>query len=102
MTKWIIPFLFALIVPAAVAATPPENTLQYQSALMRVELAPDQPALVSLAVDSLARVSGLFSHDARILDTSMSYKQVRLLPTGVDSGPGRERRTEPSARYPSL
>ena len=50
---------------------------------------------------TLARVSGLFSHDARILDTSMSYKQVRLLPTGVESGPGRERRTAPSARYPS-
>jgi hypothetical protein len=54
-TKWIILFRFALVVPAAIAATPPANTLQYQSAFMRVELAPDQPALVSLAVDSLGK-----------------------------------------------
>jgi hypothetical protein len=55
MSKWIIAFLCALIVPAAVTATPPDNPLQYQSAFMRVELAPDQPALVSLAVDSLGK-----------------------------------------------
>jgi hypothetical protein len=55
MTKWIIPFLFALFVPSTVTANPFDNTLQYQSPFMRVELAPDQPALVSLAVDSLGR-----------------------------------------------
>jgi hypothetical protein len=55
MTKWIITFLCALVVPAMVAANPPDNTLQYQSAFMRVELAADQPALVSLAVDSLGK-----------------------------------------------
>ena len=55
MTKGIIPFLFLFIVPAVVTAASPDNTLQYQSAYMRVELAPDQPALVSLAVDSLGK-----------------------------------------------
>ena len=55
MSKWIIPFLFALIVPTQVTATLPDNPLHYQSAFMRVELAPDQPALVSLAVDSLGK-----------------------------------------------
>jgi hypothetical protein len=55
MTKWMIPFLLMLFIPATVAATPPENTLQYQSAFMHVELASDQPALVSLAVDSLGK-----------------------------------------------
>ena len=38
-----------------------------------------------------ARVAGLLSHDARILDTSMSYKQLRLLPTGAVSGFGNRR-----------
>ncbi len=55
MNKWIIPFLFALFVPLTVTAHPLDNPLQYQSAFMRVELAPDQPALVSLAVDSLGK-----------------------------------------------
>ncbi len=55
MTKWIAPFLFTLFAPLIAAANPPDNTLQYQSAFMRVELAPDQPALVSLAVDSLGK-----------------------------------------------
>ena len=55
MNKWIVPLLFALFVPLTVPAHPPDNTLQYQSAFMRVELAPDQPALVSLAVDSLGK-----------------------------------------------
>ena len=54
-TKWIIPFLFALIGPVTVTAHPPDDTLQYQSAFMRVELASDQPDLVSLALDSLGK-----------------------------------------------
>ena len=36
-------------------AHPPDDTLQYQSAFMRVEVASDQPALVSLALDSLGK-----------------------------------------------
>ncbi len=55
MTKRIIPFLIVLFVPLRVAADPPDRALRYQSAFMRVELAPDQPALVSLAVDSLGK-----------------------------------------------
>ena len=55
MTKCIIPFLCLLFVALPVKANPVDHTLQYQSAFMRVELAPDQPALVSLAVDSLGK-----------------------------------------------
>jgi hypothetical protein len=35
--------------------TPAQTTLQYRSAFMRAEVAPDQPALVALAVDSLGK-----------------------------------------------
>jgi len=35
--------------------TPAQTKLQYQSAFLRVEVAPDQPALVALAVDSLGK-----------------------------------------------
>ena len=55
MTKCINSFLLALLLPAIVMATPAETRLQYQSAFMRVEVAPDQPALVALAVDSLGK-----------------------------------------------
>jgi hypothetical protein len=36
-------------------AKPQDNTRQYQSAFLRIELAPDQPAFVALAVDSLGK-----------------------------------------------
>jgi len=55
MTRLIIPFLFTLLIPLTAVPGPPDNTLQYQSAFMRIQLAPDQPALVSLAVDSLGK-----------------------------------------------
>jgi hypothetical protein len=45
----------ALIVLASGVARAQNNTLQYQSAFMRVELAQDQPAFVALAVDSLGK-----------------------------------------------
>ena len=48
----LIPGLFAL---ALALAGQQNNTLQYHSAFMRVELAQDQPAFVSLAVDSLGK-----------------------------------------------
>ncbi len=55
MIKWGISLLFALLVPLTITAHASDDTLQYQSDYMRVELAPDQPALVSLAVDSLGK-----------------------------------------------
>ena len=48
----LIPALFAFTLGVA---RPQNNTLQYQSAFMRVELAQDQPAFVALAVDSLGK-----------------------------------------------
>jgi hypothetical protein len=48
----LIPVLFAF---ALGVAGQQNNTLQYHSAFMRVELAQDQPAFVSLAVDSLGK-----------------------------------------------
>ena len=55
MTKWINSFLIMLLLPVLEVAAPAEAPLQYQSAFMRVEVAPDQPALVALAVDSLGK-----------------------------------------------
>jgi len=55
MSKWTNSILLALLLPTIGVATPTEDTLQYQSAFMRVELAQDQPAFVALAVDSLGK-----------------------------------------------
>ena len=55
MYKAVLILMLALIVPGFAQAKPQGNALQYQSAFMRVELAPDQPALVALAVDSLGK-----------------------------------------------
>ncbi|HXX24611.1 MAG TPA: hypothetical protein VEO19_15810 [Terriglobia bacterium] len=55
MIRCISSFLLALVLPALGAATPAETGFRYQSAFMRVEVAPDQPALVALAVDSLGK-----------------------------------------------
>jgi hypothetical protein len=55
MCKWINAFLLALLLAAIGVATPAADTLQYQSAFMRVEVAPDQPAWVALSVDSLGK-----------------------------------------------
>jgi len=55
MTRCINSLLWALLLGALGVATPPATGLQYQSAFMRVEVAPDQPALVALAVDSLGK-----------------------------------------------
>ena len=48
-------FLLTALLLAAAVVTPAQNPLQYQSAFLRVEVAPDQPALVALAVDSLGK-----------------------------------------------
>jgi hypothetical protein len=45
-----------------------DRALQYQSAFMRIELAPDQPALVCLAVDSAEWIVG-FSTDHSLSST---------------------------------
>src|ERR1019366_10466907 len=55
MLKSIRTLIPALIPSATALAAPSDAKLQYQSPYMRVELAPDQPALVSLAVDSLGK-----------------------------------------------
>ena len=52
--------VFRLIIPALLvlsitAAKEPKTTPQFKSSFMRVELAPDQPALTALAVDSLGK-----------------------------------------------
>ena len=48
-------FLLTALFLAAGVAAPAQTRLQFQSAFLRVELAPDQPALVALAVDSLGK-----------------------------------------------
>ena len=48
-------FLLTALLLAVGVVTPAQTRLQYQSAFLRVEVAPDQPALVALAVDSLGK-----------------------------------------------
>jgi hypothetical protein len=55
MPKRILFMIPALFVLALGIAEQPTNTLEYGSAFMRVELAPDQPAFVALALDSLGK-----------------------------------------------
>jgi Bacterial alpha-L-rhamnosidase 6 hairpin glycosidase domain len=55
MRKRFVIFIFAVVVLALGVARTQTNTLQYESAFMRVELAPDRPAFVALAVDSLGK-----------------------------------------------
>ena len=55
MRERFVILIFAVIVLATSAARLQSNPPQYQSAFMRVELAPDQPAFVALAVDSLGK-----------------------------------------------
>ena len=55
MRKRVVLLIFAFIALALGVARSQNNTLQYQSAFMRVGLAQDQPAFVALAVDSLGK-----------------------------------------------
>ena len=55
MRKRLVILMPALFAFALGVARPQNNTLQYQSAFMRVELAQDQPAFVALTVDSLGK-----------------------------------------------
>ena len=48
-------FLLTALVVAVGGAKPAQTQLEYQSAYMRVEVAPDQPVLAALAVDSLGK-----------------------------------------------
>jgi len=48
-------FLLTAVLLSVGVVTPAQTRLQYQSAFLRVEVAPDQPALVALAVDSLGK-----------------------------------------------
>jgi hypothetical protein len=55
MGKRVVILIPALLVFVSAVASPQNNPRQYQSAFLRVELAPDQPAFVALAVDSLGK-----------------------------------------------
>ena len=48
-------FISAILLTVASVAAQPAKTPQYQSAFMRVQLAPDQPAFVALDLDSLGK-----------------------------------------------
>ena len=96
MTKCIISFLSTLLIALTAAASPPDNTLQYESAFMRVELPADQPALVSLAVDSLGKnklsvnplrppASAETTYQVRRADSSFEYRRSGAAPGPVAS-----------------
>jgi hypothetical protein len=94
MSKWPKSFLLVLLVPTIAVATPAEKTLQYQSAFMRVEVAPDQPALMALAVDSLGKnklsVNPLRppgkakqTYELRRMGNAFEYRPSGALPTSL-------------------
>jgi hypothetical protein len=55
MPKYLRNLIPALFLAAAVFAAQTSSPLQYQSAYMHVEMAPDQPAFLALTVDSLGK-----------------------------------------------
>jgi hypothetical protein len=55
MSKSLVNYSSAMLLAAACVAAQSAKTLQYQSAFMRVEIAPDQPAFAALALDSLGK-----------------------------------------------
>ena len=55
MSKNLLFVVFVGLVSAWAAAKEPANAPEYSSAFLRVQLAPDQPALLALSVDSLGK-----------------------------------------------
>src|SRR5208337_2323460 len=90
MTKCINSSLLALLLPAIVMAAPAETRLQYQSAFMRVEVAPDQPALVALAVDSLGKnklsVDAMTREGSKIVKIPISSRALGALTLVLAAG----------------
>jgi hypothetical protein len=55
MSKSLASFISAILLSVASVAAQTANAPKYQSAFMRVELAPDQPAFAALSLDSLGK-----------------------------------------------
>ena len=55
MSKGLAVFVAAILLAVGTAAAQTAKTPQYQSAFMRIELAPDQPAFAAISVDSLGK-----------------------------------------------
>src|ERR1039458_7424858 len=55
MSKALAVFVTAILLSVASVAAQTAKTPQYQSAYMRVELAPDQPAFAAISLDSLGK-----------------------------------------------
>src|SRR5271157_3271100 len=70
----------ALVLAVTVLAAPPSGPLQYQSAYMRVEMAPDQPSFLALTVDSLGK-SKLSANPLRAPAKTETAYQVRQVGT---------------------
>jgi hypothetical protein len=91
MTKQLMSLISALLLAGSGVAGQPAKTPQYQSAFVRVELAPDQPAFVALSVDSLGKsklsVNPLrppakadIAYELRQLGTAYEYRRSGMPP----------------------
>jgi len=76
----------ALLLAVRVLVAQPNGALHYQSAFMRVELAPDQPSFVALTVDSLGK-SKLSANPLRSPAKAETAYQVRRVGTTFEYRP---------------
>ena len=79
MRKRVVILILVLLIFALGAAG--QQNAQYHSAFMRVELAPDQPAFVALAVDSLGKSKLSVS---ALRPPAKPYRNIRTAPCRLD------------------
>ncbi|MFN8006403.1 MAG: hypothetical protein U0V70_05150 [Terriglobia bacterium] len=88
-------FIVITFIPLSLfAAKEPELTLRYQSSFLRLELAPDQPALTGLAVDSLGK-NKLGENSLRAPGAASRKYESRLSGTKVEYRPQGEPNAQP-------
>ena len=96
MPKFVASLITALFISAAAVASPGAGELQFQSAYMRVVMAPDQPAFVSLTVDSLGK-SKLDANPLRPPSKAETAYQLRHSGTTFEYRPAGASKSAPAA-----
>ena len=96
MPKSVASLIIALLFSTPALASPPESAPQFQSAYMRVEMAPDQPAFVSLTVDSLGQ-SKLDANPLRPPSKAQTAYQLRHSGTAFEYRPAGASKGAPAA-----
>jgi len=96
MSKCFGALMTALFLAVTVLAAQPSSPLHYQSAYMRVEMAPDQPAFLALTVDSLGK-SKLSANPLRPPAKMETTYEVRHAGTTFEYRPSRAPAAAPPA-----